>query len=995
MTTENLRRISPQSGPQYRFCASPARIVIYGGAAGGGKSFALLMDAARYVTDSTYNAMIFRRKYTEIVMPGALWDTSQTLYGAIGGVPVRGRAEWQWSNGGKIKFSHLNEEQNVYDHQGGQYAYIGFDELTEFTQHQFMYLMTRNRPPDGCKVSPRIRATCNPDADSWVAEFIAWWIDQETGYAISERSGVLQYFYVEENKPVWVGPEWRDPDGNPPMSVTFIHSALSDNRILMERDPTYKANLAGKDRVTRERLLRGNWKITFMGNVFDPAWFGYADHRPTGVRFVRYWDLAATEVSEKDKNDPDWTAGVLCCIYDNKFYICDIVAFRLTPGKAEQLMRDTAEDDGPEVEQWWEEEKGASGKWANKYLEQIFAGYECHADPVSGSKVERALPWAAWAEFSRVVLVRGDWNKRFLGRAGKFPEGKRDEIDGCFIAGTMVATACGDRPIEELKIGDKVITPIGVRKIVRLYRRVAVVRDYGVVTATPNHPVFSINKYSEIDTLTGASKLSILSIREAIIWNILNVLYLMGEHTSCSEGQDYITMLRSTEICQGNISPLSLCIAQCGNFIIKRKYHRAMLFIIRMVIHLTMTLKILSVYHGKNIIRDIRLKMLKNKNSTLRTSDRLQKNGTLQKKVWRGIGNMLKQVFVKFRILIESVLCVIRYLRQEIKPSFVPIIAEINTDGKIILRRSTKNVSGVAKSLKQDILRENQKDSVRFTVVENISGHSIRDVYNIEVEEAHCYYANRVLVGNCSGAFRALKGSKKVLEQYTSGHFQRFLREKQDFDKIQVQNIEVYLSLWLDRTGGLYGGCYVWSLINQRCRLYNEVFMRNFTPQQVYDEIVDKLVVPITAKNQSIQLTKAIGNDEFFKAINENVSKVLKRKGIRVRPVRNYDESAGILKINEMFSRNQVIVHQDCVESDVQIKGWMYDEKKPAEGFPMARALCLLVNDLRSNGRLVPMRMPGPYTKGKAKVREQLKKGGLQQSTKIMDHSKGWDYLTR
>lgn len=635
------------------------------------------MDAARYVTDSTYNAMIFRRKYTEIVMPGALWDTSQTLYGAIGGVPVRGRAEWQWSNGGKIKFSHLNEEQNVYDHQGGQYAYIGFDELTEFTQHQFMYLMTRNRPPDGCKVPPRIRATCNPDADSWVAEFIAWWIDQETGYAIPERSGVLQYFYVEENKPVWVGPEWRDPDGNPPMSVTFIHSALSDNRILMERDPTYKANLAGKDRVTRERLLRGNWKITFMGNVFDPAWFGYADHRPTGVRFVRYWDLAATEVSEKDKNDPDWTAGVLCCIYDNKFYICDIVAFRLTPGKAEQLMRDTAEADGPEVEQWWEEEKGASGKWANKYLEQIFAGYECHADPVSGSKVERALPWAAWAEFGRVVLVRGDWNKRFLGRAGKFPEGKRDEIDGA------------------------------------------------------------------------------------------------------------------------------------------------------------------------------------------------------------------------------------------------------------------------------------------------------------------------------SGAFRALKGSRKVLEQYTSGHFQRFLREKQDFDKIQVQNIEVYLSLWLDRTGGLYGGCYVWSLLNQRCRLYNEVFMRNFTPQQVYDEIVDKLVVPITAKNQSIQLTKAIGNDEFFKAINENVSKVLKRKGIRVRPVRNYDESAGILKINEMFSRNQVIVHQDCVESDVQIKGWMYDEKKPAEGFPMARALCLLVNDLRSNGRLVPMRMPGPYTKGKAKVREQLKKGGLQQSTKIMDHSKGWDYLTR
>lgn len=676
MSTETLRRISPQPGPQYQFCASPARIVIYGGAAGGGKSYGLLMDAARYINDPTYNAMIFRRKYTEIAMPGALWDTSKTLYGAMGGTDVRGRAEWTWG-GSKIRFSHLNQEENVYDHQGGQYAYIGFDELTEFTQHQFFYLMTRNRPPEGCKVPPRIRATCNPDADSWVAEFISWWIDPETGYPIPERSGKLRFFVMEDNKVKWVEPNFRDADGNEPISVTFIAASLDDNPILIKRDPTYKANLAGKDRVTRERLAKGNWKITFSGNVFDPVWFQYADKRPTGVRFVRYWDLAATEVNEKDKNDPDWTAGVLACVYENKFYICDVVTFRTTPGKAEEIMRKTAEEDGPGVEQWWEEEKGASGKWANEYLKQIFHGFECHADPVSGSKVERALPWAAWAEFGRVVLVRGDWNKRFLGRAGKFPDGKRDEIDGG------------------------------------------------------------------------------------------------------------------------------------------------------------------------------------------------------------------------------------------------------------------------------------------------------------------------------SGAFKALVGDKKVLDRYEQKHLQTFSREKIDFEKISVNNIEVYLSLWADPTGAVYGGCYVWSLVNSRLRLYNEIYMTHPTPRELAREIEDKLVVNIESKAGNICLQKAVGNDVFFKTVNENVGKTLRRLGIRVRPVNNYDENTAILKLNTMFARNQIIVHSDCIESDVQIRGWMYDKKKVMEGFPMARALCLLVNDLKHTGRIVEVGMPKQYSKAKQKIGEQLKSKGLYQSPSAIDREKQWEYLTR
>ena len=87
-----------------------------------------------------------------------------------------------WRRGGKIKFAHLQFDNTVYDWQGAQITLIGFDELTHFTAHQFFYMVSRNRST--CGVRPYIRATCNPDADSWVADFLAWWINPETGLPI-------------------------------------------------------------------------------------------------------------------------------------------------------------------------------------------------------------------------------------------------------------------------------------------------------------------------------------------------------------------------------------------------------------------------------------------------------------------------------------------------------------------------------------------------------------------------------------------------------------------------------------------------------------------------------------------------------------------------------------------------------------------------------------------------------------------------------------------
>ena len=112
--------------------------------------------------------------------------------------------KYSWSFGGKstLAFDYISRDADVYAWQGSQICFLGFDELTHFSEFTFFYMLSRNRSI--CGVEPFVRATCNPDSDSWVAKFIEWWINQETGYAIPERSGVVRVFYRNgEGKITW------------------------------------------------------------------------------------------------------------------------------------------------------------------------------------------------------------------------------------------------------------------------------------------------------------------------------------------------------------------------------------------------------------------------------------------------------------------------------------------------------------------------------------------------------------------------------------------------------------------------------------------------------------------------------------------------------------------------------------------------------------------------------------------------------------------------
>jgi predicted phage terminase large subunit-like protein len=428
--------IGPQPGPQTQFLSSCADIVIYGGGAGGGKTYGLLLEPLRHVSVPGFGAVFFRRTTPQITNEGGLWDESLQLYPLLNAQPKEHELYWKFPGGNAVSFSHLEHDKTVLNWQGSQIPLINFDELTHFTQKQFWYMVSRNRSM--CGVRPYIRATCNPDADSWVAELIAWWINQETGYPIPERAGVLRWFVRIGDNIIWADQpqdlaEYKalNEDGVmapiPPKSLTFIPAKLTDNRALMKADPGYMANLMALPSVERERLLGGNWKIrAAAGLLFQRGWCQVIDAVPAGTYFCRGWDLAATPKTET--NDPDWTAG--CKIgrtMDGRFLVAHHTRGRMRPSEVERLLLNTAQQDGFETEIALPQDPAQAGKAQAEHLVRLLAGFNVHVRPISGDKVLRFSPFSAQAEAGNVLVLRGPWNDDWFTALEGFPDAAHDD----------------------------------------------------------------------------------------------------------------------------------------------------------------------------------------------------------------------------------------------------------------------------------------------------------------------------------------------------------------------------------------------------------------------------------------------------------------------------------------------------------------------------------------------------------------------------------------
>ena len=367
----------------------PDKEAFYGGAAGGGKTDALLMGAIMFCHLAGYSAILFRKTLQDHQLPEGLIPRSKEW--------LMGKAKWNGStytwtfpSGATITFGYIDNPDDHFRYQSSAYQYVSFDELPQFRESQFRYLFSRLRRLETQKEIPlRIRGAGNPDG-----RFVQW---------VKQR-------YVDLKTAI----------------APFIPAKLEDNPGLDK--PTYVDSLMHLDPVTRARLLNGDWEMRDVGSMFRRSWFTLVKKTPVKMRAVRYWDKAATTPTKG--KDPAYTAGVLIATPgDGTFYVLDVQHTRGTPKEIEALIKQTAILDNQRkdcrlVRIFMEQEPGSAGvDVIDHYTRTVLIGYPFKADKVTGPKPERAASFSSCAEAGNVKLLLGSWDLNgYLDELEGFPE---------------------------------------------------------------------------------------------------------------------------------------------------------------------------------------------------------------------------------------------------------------------------------------------------------------------------------------------------------------------------------------------------------------------------------------------------------------------------------------------------------------------------------------------------------------------------------------------
>jgi len=269
---------------------------LFGGAAGGGKSSALLMSALQYVDVPGYSAILFRKTFADLSLPGALMDRAKDWLAHNEEIHWNANSYvFTFPSGARLSFGYLNNTNDYLRYKGAEFQFIGMDEVTEIRESDYRYMFSRlRRPASGplSQVPLRMRAATNP-APNWVR----------------------QRFLVEAKQ----------------SGRIFVPSKLTDNPGIDAE--SYRQALSALDPIERLRLESGDWWATTLGSMFNRESFVIIDPMDvpevtSSARAVRFWDMAATEPSHSNP-DPDWTVGVLMLFDQGIAYVLDVKRVRV------------------------------------------------------------------------------------------------------------------------------------------------------------------------------------------------------------------------------------------------------------------------------------------------------------------------------------------------------------------------------------------------------------------------------------------------------------------------------------------------------------------------------------------------------------------------------------------------------------------------------------------------------------------------------------------
>lgn len=436
--------LAPASKKQEIFLNSDATITLAGGAAGSGKTYTSLLIALKFMQHPRATGVIFRRTSKMITSPGSIWHEAVNMYTSVykTGLRIRHREnEIVFPNGAVLKFSHMQHESNMYDHKGGQYSLVIFDEATDFTEDMVVYLLSRMRNAY-VDYRPQMFLMTNPDYNSFLREWIQdFYLDPMTGIPQEELAGTKRYFFRQGNKMIWYNSlEEAEAvhgkgDESGISSFSFIPATCRDNPPLLKAQPDYISRLMSLPRVEMERLLLGSWFARpEASGLFKRDWVEMVDYPNARARKrVRAWDLAFSKPSEQYPN-PDWTRGVLISKdQSNNYTVEDVVSIRERVQFVENLIFETAIRDGQDVIISIPQDPNAAASAYAKDLQRKLGemGFICRLQKPVKSKVIRFAPFASVAQAGFVKVVRGSWNKDFFDELEVFDGDSKKKDDQC------------------------------------------------------------------------------------------------------------------------------------------------------------------------------------------------------------------------------------------------------------------------------------------------------------------------------------------------------------------------------------------------------------------------------------------------------------------------------------------------------------------------------------------------------------------------------------
>ena len=299
----------------------------FGGAAGPGKSWALLAAAAMFVDQPGYHALLLRRTYADLAKPGALIERSKEWWKNTEAKWSEKDKKWTFPSGATIGFGYLEHEDDKYQYQSAEYQFIGFDELTQFSEQQYLYLFSRLRKLEGSNIPLRMRAASNPGGPK--------------GGRGHE----------------WVKARFVDPES---AVAPFFRGVLSTNFFLDRKQ--YLQSLSHLDPVTRGQLERGDWS-SVPGGRFFREWFkkyrcyrdGHGmlrlvleDGDKTGLYLHECYTFIAADIACSMKQTADYTAiGVFAVTPGKQLLIIDMIRERTRVDMIVPLIAQACKDYSP------------------------------------------------------------------------------------------------------------------------------------------------------------------------------------------------------------------------------------------------------------------------------------------------------------------------------------------------------------------------------------------------------------------------------------------------------------------------------------------------------------------------------------------------------------------------------------------------------------------------------------------------------------------------